>query len=317
MTPTNGRLRLAIQKSGRLSEQTLEFLQKSGLRFEMVNRALVAPCENFPLELLFLRSKDIPEMVADGTAHLGICGQDSLQEEGETGLTTLRELGFGRCRLSLAAPPEVKDIAGLRIATSFPRILGQYLAQQGIRATMVELSGSVEIAPGLGTADAICDLVSTGSTLRTNGLQELSTIMQSQAVLIARDALAPEKQTLLEPHNGESLAGGERGSEKNLPLAQYPAAYGSVVQKLLMRLDAYLQAKNNKYIVMNAPKDSLPRIQSLIPGLNSPTVTPLADPDFISVACVVAEDTFWDTIEKLKMCGAQGILVLPIEKMIL
>jgi len=283
------KLTLAIQKSGRLSEKTIELFEKSGFDIDINGRTLIGKCSNFPLEVLFLRAKNIPEIVSDGVADLGICGQDTVAESGFSNLKEIATLGFGKCRLSLAGRKQSKNekpiFKNKRIATSFPNILKKYLKTKNISADIVSFSGSVEIAPNLEIADLICDLVSTGSTLRMNGLEEIETIFNSQAVLIASQKFNPAKKELFD--------------------------------KFLMRIRATILARDTKYIIMNAPRSALPKIQKLAPGLDSPTVTPLADPELISIASVVSEDKFWKTIEKLKECGATGILVLPIEKMIL
>ncbi len=280
---TNKTLTLAVQKSGRLADAGLEFLRRAGLRFVSANRALKAPCRNFPLELIFLRSKDIPRAVAQGVADLGICGEDALLEQASDELTTLERLGFGRCRLCLAAPGPL-EIEGKKIATSFPNILRGYLNRVGKTATVVELSGSVEIAPSLQMADAICDLVSTGSTLTQNGLVELETVLESQAVLVAKNGL----------------------TERDCP----------VLGELLLRVRSTLAAKQNKYIVMNAPEDAVEDIKQLLPGLKNPTISALANPGWVSLATVVRTEKFWETIKALKAAGAEGILVLPIEQIV-
>ena len=282
-------LKIAIQKTGRLSEKSIQLLQKSGFNIDSNGRSLIGKCDNFPLEVLFLRAKNIPEIVNDGIADLGICGQDTVAESGFSNLKEVEQLGFGKCRLSLAGKRQKENekicLEGKRIATSFPRILKKYLKKANITADIVPFSGSVEIAPNLKISDFICDLVSTGSTLETNGLVEIESIFKSQSILIASKNFNSEKKELLE--------------------------------RFLMQLRATLLAKNTKYIMMNAPRLALPKIQKLAPGLDSPTVTSLANPEMISIASVVREDQFWETIEKLKLCGASGILVLPIEKIIL
>ncbi len=280
------KLTLALQKKGRLSDDSLNLLRQAGLSFEMTERSLKVSVRNFDLEILLLRSSDIPEIVADGVADIGITGQNIVEEEGYP-VSEIEKLGFGKCSLSLAFPENESDLslANKRIATSYPVILQQYLDQKNIDAQIVPLSGSVEIAPKLKIADCICDLVSTGSTLRSNGLKQGDVIFESQAVIIGNENLSDEKKELLE--------------------------------KLLLRIKAVLTAKKNKYIIMNAERKNLPQIEACIPGLKRPTVSSLMDEDFISVASVVEEDFFWSTIEKLKKAGASDILVLPIEKMIL
>ncbi len=281
-------LRLAIQKSGRLADETLSLLRACGISFSVSPARLRTRANNFPLELLFLRDDDIPGCVADGSADAGIVGENVLFE---TGLAELRRegLGFGRCRLALAVPREsemtaVAGLAGLRIATSYPRLLKDYLDGQGVRADIHPLSGSVEIAPSLGVADAICDLVSSGATLVANGLRELETVLISEAVVAARPGL-----------NGEA---------------------GAALNQLLFRVRAVLRARRHKYIVLNAPDAALATVRALLPGLKAPTITPLAEAGWSAVQSVVAEDAFWEIIGQLEAAGAEGILVMPIEKMI-
>ncbi|MDX1420747.1 MAG: ATP phosphoribosyltransferase [Rubricoccaceae bacterium] len=279
MTP----LTLALQKDGRLSDQSLLFLRECGLDASPGPRSLTAACAGFPLELLFLRAKDIPEVVADGGADLGLCGQDVLSERGDDALRPLASLGFGRCRLSIAAPTPL-NLDGTRIATSFPRTLGRWLDETGVRAEVVTLSGSVEIAPRLGIADAICDLVSTGSTLAQHGLKELETVLRSEAVLFA-NGLADE---------------GRRAT----------------LDALLLRVNARLAAQRTRYVVMNAPASAVETIRALLPGLKTPTVSELAEPGWVSIATVVGVDVFWETMQRLKEAGASDVLVMPIEQLI-
>ncbi|MBC7449295.1 MAG: ATP phosphoribosyltransferase [Hymenobacteraceae bacterium] len=281
-------LRLAIQKSGRLADETLSLLRACGISFSVSPARLRTRANIFPLELLSLRDDDIPGCVADGSADAGIVGENVLFE---TGLAELRRegLGFGRCRLALAVPREsdmsaVAGLAGLRIATSYPRLLKEYLDGQGVRADIHPLSGSVEIAPSLGVADAICDLVSSGATLVANGLRELETVLISEAVVAARPGL-----------NGEA---------------------GAALNQLLFRVRAVLRARRHKYIVLNAPDSALATVRALLPGLKAPTITPLAESGWSAVQSVVAEDAFWEIIGQLEAAGAEGILVMPIEKMI-
>ena len=276
-------LKIAIQKNGRLSDKTIELLRNAGLEFDFFERSLAARCRNFPLEILFFRASDIPEIISDGAVDCGICGQNSIKEK-KIDIIEVEKLGFGKCRLSIASPKAL-TLKGKRIATSYPNILQQFLKKKKIIAEIVELSGSVEIAPKLGIADAICDLVSSGSTLKVNGLQEIEQIFFSEVVLVAQKKLSAEKARIFE--------------------------------KLLIRIQAVLEAKKYKYILMNAPKAALPEITKLIPGLKNPTISPLFDEKSVSIASVVEEDKFWETIEKLKKYGASGILVMPIEKMIL
>jgi len=281
-------LKIAIQKSGRLYENSISLLKECGIQLSNGYSQLKVTADNFPLEVYFLRDDDIPQYVFDGVADIGIVGENVLKEKARD-IDLLYRLGFGKCRLSIAVPKNRKyentaDLQQLKIATSYPGILQQYLSAQNISAEIHEISGSVEIAPGIGLADAICDLVSSGSTLFTNGLKEVEVLLRSEAVLAANKNLSEEKALLLE--------------------------------RLLMRINAVKEAKNNKYIMLNAPNSQLQNIFSLLPGMKSPTVVPLAETGWSSVQSVVNENDFWDVIEKLKQFEAQGILVLPIEKMI-
>ena len=282
-------LKIAIQKSGRLSESSLKLLKECGIEFDNGLNKLKAEAYNFPLEVFFLRDDDIPQYVEDGVADIGIVGENVLLEKNKD-VKTVERLGFGKCRLSIAVPKDkkyksVKDLQGMRIATSYATILSKYLKKNKIKAEIHEISGSVEIAPGIGLADAICDLVSSGSTLFTNGLKEVEVILKSEAALIATKNLSSDKLDILE--------------------------------KLLFRVNALRAAKNNKYILLNAPNEKLATICKILPGMKSPTILPLVEKGWSSVHSVVQEDKFWEIIEKLKANGAQGILVVPIEKMIL
>jgi ATP phosphoribosyltransferase len=281
-------LKIAIQKSGRLSESSLRLLKECGIEFDNGLNKLKAEAHNFPLEVFFLRDDDIPQYVEDGVADIGIVGENVLLEKNRN-VHVVDKLGFGKCRLSVAVPKEkkfksIKDLEGLRIATSYATILSKYLKKNKIKAEIHEISGSVEIAPGIGLADAICDLVSSGSTLFTNGLKEVEIILRSEAVLVATKNLSAEKNEIL--------------------------------NKLLFRINALRAAKHNKYILLNAPNKKLDTICKILPGMKSPTILPLAEKGWSSVHSVVKEDEFWEIIEKLKANGAQGILVVPIEKMI-
>jgi ATP phosphoribosyltransferase len=283
------RLRIAIQKSGRLNENSIKILKEAGIEFDNGLNKLKAEAFNFPLEVFFLRDDDIPQYVEDGVADIGIVGENVVLEKNKE-LKVIDRLGFGKCRLSIAIPKEQKyksidDLNGKRIATSYSTILSKYLKKNKITAEIHEISGSVEIAPGIGLADAICDLVSSGSTLFTNGLKEVEVILKSEAVLVANKKLDAVRQDILD--------------------------------KLLFRINAVRKAKYNKYILMNAPNNKLDAICKVLPGMKSPTILPLAETGWSSVHSVVQEDQFWDIIEKLKSNGAQGILVVPIEKMIL
>lgn len=281
-------LKIAIQKSGRLSDESLGLLKACGIRFSNGAGKLRTEAINFPLEVYFLRDDDIPQYVADGVADLGMVGENVLYEK-QLPLTVATRLGFGRCRLALAVPKNeayssIESLRGKRIATSYPGLLQKFLQSQQVEAEIHEISGSVEIAPGIGLADAICDLVSTGSTLLTNGLREVETVLQSEAVLARPQELSVEKEALL--------------------------------QRLLFRIEAVQQASRNKYILLNAPNDRLSTIIALLPGIKSPTVLPLALPGWSSLHSVIEENQFWEVIEQLKLAGAEGILVVPIEKMI-
>lgn len=282
------KLRIAIQKSGRLHEDSIKLLKECGIDINNGVNKLKTEASNFPLEVFFLRDDDIPQYVEDGVADIGIVGENVVLEKNRP-LRTVEKLGFGKCRLAMAVPKgmeynSIGDLNGQRIATSYPVILQDYLKRMNIEAEIHEISGSVEIAPGIGLADAICDLVSSGSTLFMNGLKEVETILRSEAVMVSNDRLTPEQQQLL--------------------------------AKLVFRIQAVKKAKNNKYVLLNAPNDKLPEIIGLLPGMKSPTVLPLAEAGWSSVHSVLNENDFWDIIESLKAAGAQGILVVPIEKMV-
>ena len=282
------KLKIALQKSGRLSEASVSLLKKCGVRFENGLGKLKSEAQNFPMEIFFLRDDDIPEYVADGVADIGIVGENILLET-EKDCKAIEKLGFGRCRLSIAVQRNFDyqkplDLQNRRIATSYPKILGDFLRKRGVTAEIHTISGSVEIAPSIGLADAVCDLVSSGSTLFTNGLKEAEIILESEAVLIARAELGNELQTILD--------------------------------KLLFRIKAVKAAAENKYILLNAPNQKLKEITALLPGIKSPTVMPLAEKGWSSVHSVINERDFWESVEKLKDAGAEGILVLAIEQMI-
>ena len=283
-----GKLRLAIQKSGRLSEDSIKLLKDCGIDLRNVKDRLRTEAENFPIEIFFLRDDDIPEYVSDGVADIGIVGENVLYEKNKT-VSVVEKLGFGKCRLSIAISKtdEYSDtyLQGKRIATSYPVLTKKFLQEKNIIAELHEISGSVEIAPGIGLADAVCDLVSSGSTLFMNGLKEVETILKSEAVLIKNENLSSQQQQILD--------------------------------KLLFRIQSVKKAKNNKYILLNAPNNKLKEIVNLLPGMKSPTVLPLAEEGWSSVHSVLNENEFWDIIEQLKANGAEGILVVPIEKMIL
>jgi ATP phosphoribosyltransferase len=282
-------LRIAIQKSGRLSDDSIKLFKECGIRFESGSTGkLKSVSTNFPAEFLFLRDDDIPGYVEDGVADLGIVGENVLVETGRQ-VTIVHRMGFSKCRLSLAIPRAEKydgisTFEGKSIATSYPRLLGNYLAERGIQADIHEISGSVEIAPSIGLADAVCDIVSSGSTLLSNGLKEVETIFQSEAVLIGNQQLSVEKQVILE--------------------------------SLLFRINSVQAAQNNKYIVLNSPIDSIEKIAALLPGMKAPTVVPLNTEGWVSLHSVINENDFWTNIAKIREAGAEGILVIPIEKMI-
>lgn len=282
------KLRIAIQKSGRLYEDSIALLKECGIDLRNVKDRLRTESDNFPMEVFFLRDDDIPQYVEDGVADIGIVGKNVLFEKCRKA-DIVEELGFGKCRLALAIMRNEEYAAnylqGKRIATSYPVLLQKYLDENKIAAEIHEISGSVEIAPGIGLADVICDLVSSGSTLFMNGLKEVETILESQAVLVKNTEL----------------------NEDQLEL----------VAKLLFRIQSVRKAKRNKYILLNAPNDQLPKIFALLPGMKSPTVLPLAEEGWSSVHSVLSEDEFWEKIEQLKSAGAEGILVVPIEKMIM
>ena len=281
-------LKIAIQKSGRLYDDSVKLLKECGIDLNNGNKQLKTTASNFPVEIYFLRDDDIPQYIFDGVADVGIVGENVLLEK-QKDIKLIQKLGFSKCRLSIAVPKaatynSVADLRGLKIATSYSNILQDFLNRNNSNAEIHEISGSVEIAPGIGLAEAICDLVSSGSTLFSNGLKEVETILFSEAVLAANKNLSAEKQSILD--------------------------------KLLFRNKAVKAAKNNKYIMLNAPNHQLKNIFSLLPGMKSPTVVPLAEQGWSSVQSVVKENEFWEVIEKLKQFEAEGIIVLPIEKMI-
>lgn len=284
----NETLKIAVQKSGRLYEGSMKLLKECGIEVSNGNNQLRVQAANFPVEVFFLRDDDIPEYVQDAVADIGFVGENVVAESAKE-TATVEKLGFGKCRLSLAVPKNgtmqsVADLNGKRIATSYPNVLAAFLKEKNITASIHEISGSVEIAPRIGLADAICDLVSSGSTLFTNELKEIETILFSEAVLISNKNLSAEKKIILE--------------------------------SLLFRIRSVKKAKNNKYVLLNAPNDKLADIIKLLPGMRSPTVLPLAEQGWSSVHSVISENDFWNVIEKLKTAGAEGILIIPIEKMI-
>jgi ATP phosphoribosyltransferase len=281
-------LKIAVQKSGRLYEGSMKLLKECGIEVSNGNNQLRVTAANFPVEVFFLRDDDIPEYVQDAVADIGFVGENVVQESNKE-TDTIEKLGFGKCRLSIAVPKNgilksLTDLNGKKIATSYPFILSRFLSEKNISASIHEISGSVEIAPRIGLADAICDLVSSGSTLFTNELKEIETILSSEAVLISNKNLTAEKRAILE--------------------------------SLLFRIRSVKKARNNKYVLLNAPNENLDTICKLLPGMRSPTILPLAEPGWSSVHSVINESDFWNVIEKLKAYGAQGILIIPIEKMI-
>lgn len=282
-------LRIAVQKSGRLTDKTLDLLQGIGLRFDDYKRSMLVTCRNFDVELLLIRDDDIPEYVEDGVCDLGFVGGNVRAEDGVE-VDVIRGLDYGVCRLCLAAPKngsikKVEDFSGKRIATSYPNLTRRFFEERGVQVELTTLSGAVEIAPRLEVADAISDLVSSGNTLKANGLVEIETIFESETELIqTRKPLSKGKQKLIE--------------------------------KILQRMEGYQLAERSRYIMMNAPKEAVPNIREIIPSLKSPTVMPLADEGMVAVHTVVPINTFWDVMEKLKEAGATDIVMLPIESMI-
>ena len=283
------KLKIAIQKTGRLSEKSLALLKECGIKLSNGDRKLKTEAANFPLEILFLRDDDIPQYVEQGVADIGILGENEVWEKNKN-VQEIRKLGFANCRMSLAIPKD-EDYKGLdwfrnkKVATSYPKILKKYFDKKNIQVEIEEIGGSVEIATGIGLANAIFDIVSTGSTLLMNGLKEVEVVVKSEAVLIAGRSLSKEKEQILD--------------------------------KLLFRIKAVKNSSENKYILLNAPNNALEAISSVLPGMKSPTILPLAEEGWSSLHSVIREDEFWDVIDQLKDLGAQGILVVPIEKMIL
>lgn len=283
------KLKIAIQKSGRLSEKSLGLLTQCGIKISNGDRKLKSVSENFPIEVLFLRDDDIPQYVEQGVADIGILGENEVLEKNKNVRVT-EKLGFAKCKLSLAIPKD-ENYSGLtyfdgkKVATSYPEILRSFFNKNKISAEIEVIGGSVEIAPGIGLADGIFDIVSTGSTLLMNGLKEVEVVTKSEAVLISTNQLTPEKNQILE--------------------------------KLLFRIRAVRNSSENKYILLNSPNSAIEAISKILPGMKSPTILPLAEPGWSSIHSVVKEDQFWDIIDQLKEQGAQGILVFPIEKMIL
>ena len=282
-------LKIAIQKSGRLSEGSIDLLKKCGLKFRSDHNQLMTPVRNFDAQLLFLRDDDIPQYVQDGVADVGIIGENILLEK-KSEVELVKRLGFSKCRVALAIPKNesyqgIKYFDKKRIATSYPNILSGFLAKNNLSADIHSISGSVEIAPGIGLADAVMDIVSTGSTLMSNGLKEVETVLLSEAILVATKELDSTKKAL--------------------------------VDQLIFRAESVLKARDFKYILLNAPNENIDKIVDVLPGMKSPTVMPLADSGWSSIHSVASESQFWDIIDQLKNLGAQGILIVPIEKMVL
>lgn len=283
------KLKIAIQKKGRLNEKSLKLLKECGIDISNGTSKLKAQANNFPIEVLFLRDDDIPQYVERQVADIGILGENEVLEQNKI-VDLIENLGFARCRMSLAIPKGdtyggLNYFDGLRVATSYPKILRAFFEKNNVNAAIEEIGGSVEIAPSIGLAHAVFDIVSTGSTLLTNGLKEAETVLNSQAVLIANTELSAEKREVLD--------------------------------HLLFRIKAVRRSAENKYILLNAPDETIAGITQLLPGMKSPTVLPLAEKGWSSIHSVVKEDKFWDVIGQLKTLGAEGILVIPIEKMVL
>jgi ATP phosphoribosyltransferase len=282
-------LKIAIQKNGRLSENSKRLLEECGIKFSNGPGVLKTNATNFPVELLFLRDDDIPQYVEQQVADIGILGENMVFEK-DKNVVIMEKLGFAQCRLSLAIPKKetytgLKYFTNKKVATSYPKLLSDFFNKNNIAAEIEEISGSVEIAPGIGLSDAICDIVSTGSTLLTNGLREVEVVLKSQAAIISNKNLSAEKLDIL--------------------------------NKLLFRIRAVKYAKENKYILLNAPESAISKISEILPGMKSPTILPLMESGWYSLHSVVKEDEFWESISRLKEAGAEGILVIPIEKMIL
>lgn len=282
-------LKIAIQKSGRLSEGSIDLLKKCSLKFRNSHNQLMTPVQNFDAQLLFLRDDDIPQYVQDGVADVGIIGENVFLEH-QADVEVVKKLGFSKCRVCLAIPKNeqytgVEYFRGKNIATSYPNILKSFLATHGLEAGIHNISGSVEIAPSIGLAEAIMDIVSTGSTLLSNGLKEVETVLRSEAILIANKGMGKEDKALL--------------------------------QEILFRIESVLKARDFKYVLLNAPNDKIQDIVEVLPGMKSPTVLPLAESGWSSIHSVMSEGKFWENIDRLKSLGAQGILIVPIEKMVL
>ncbi len=283
------KIRIAIQKAGRLNEESIEILKDCGISIDNGRDQLKASSRNFPMEVFYLRNGDIPQYLRDGVVDIAIIGENVLVEKGED-IIVAEKLGFSKCKVSLAVPKamkynSVKDFAGKRIATSYPNTVKNYLDEKGVKAELHIISGSVEIAPNIGLADAICDIVSSGSTLFKNNLKEVEVMLISEAVLAVSPKISEERKEIL--------------------------------KKLQFRIQSVLRARQSKYVLLNAPNSKLPQILKLLPGMRSPTVLPLAEEGWSSIHTVINKDTFWEVIDELKQAGAEGILVCPIEKMVL
>ena len=290
MLATNGRMKIAIQRNGRLTEDSVALLRACGLSFEFQKQSLYSPCSNFDLDVLAIRDDDIPEYVQDGVADLGIIGENVLQERNAR-VHILAPLGFGGCKLMISVPQrsairKMSDLQGRRIGTTYPTILKAFLRDNKVKAEIIELSGSVELAPSLNVADVICDIVSTGTTAKMNGLRTFCTVLESQAVLVANPAAMRDKKKR------------------------------AIIDRLMIRVQGSQEASGKRYLMMNAPADSVARLKRVIPSLKSPTVVPLAETGMVAIHSVVAEDVFWDVMEKLKKAGASDIIVVPIETII-
>ncbi|MCF6222085.1 MAG: ATP phosphoribosyltransferase [Flavobacteriaceae bacterium] len=283
------KLKIAIQKSGRLNEDSLNILKECGISVSNGLDQLKATVPNFPMEIMFLRNGDIPQYLKDGVVDIAIIGENVLVEKGNS-ITVLEKLNFSKCKVSLAVPKtfeykSIKDLEGKKIATSYPNTLNDYLLKKGIQAELHEISGSVEIAPNIGLADAICDIVSSGSTLFKNNLKEVEIMFESEAVLAVSPNISDEKNEIL--------------------------------NKLRFRIQSVLKARKSKYVLMNAPNDKIKEIIKVLPGMRSPTVLPLVEEGWSSIHTVLEKNKFWEVIDELKKLGAEGILVIPIEKMVL
>lgn len=282
------KIKIAIQKSGRLSEKSLDLLTECGIKISNGSRKLKTDARNFPMEILFLRDDDIPQYVEKGVADIGILGENEVWEK-DKNVEVIEKLGYGNCRLSLAIPKDeqytgIEYFNNKRVATSYPKILSNYFTEKGMNVEIEQLGGSVEITTGIGLADGIFDIVSTGSTLLMNGLKEVEAILRSEAVMISNKKLTPAKKELL--------------------------------NKLLFRIRSNMNGRGKKYVLLNAPNEIIPEIVNLLPGMRSPSILPLVDKSWSSIHSVIGDDDFWDVIDELKRLGAEGILVIPIEKMI-